>query len=165
MHRRFFLGFCATSSISALFASEQSPKMCLSKEIYSVIAAVQEHMFPQENTLPSATTFRATAFLAETLMHPTYDKDIRAFVIKGAEALQKRENHHFLTYDVAHKEKALRAYEETDYGGRWLDRIMLLSLEALLSDPIYGGNMRESGWHALQAKGGDPRPTSKYVQL
>lgn len=165
MDRRFFLGLCATGSASVLCASSQKPKEGLPKEVYSIIAAVQQHMFPEGGSIPGAITFHATQFTSETIMHPTYDKDIRKFVIEGAEELQSREKQQFLQYDTRQREKALRAYEETGYGSGWLDRIMLLSLEGLLSDPLYGGNSRELGWKALQTKGGDPRPTSRYVRL
>ena len=165
MDRRWFLGLCTTSGISVLSASGQKPKVGLSGEVYSVIAAVQQHMFPDKSSIPSAIAFHATQFTAETIMHPTYDKDIRKFVIEGAEELQNREKQQFLNYDTRQREKALRAYEETGYGSGWLDRIMLLSLEGLLSDPVYGGNSKELGWKALQTRGGDPRPTSRYLQL
>ena len=165
MKRRWFLGLCAVGSVSILCASGQKQKVDLSNESYSVIAAVQQHMFPDGSSIPSAIVFHATQFIAETIIHPTYDKDIRKFVIEGAEELQSREKHQFLHYDIQQREKALRAYEETGYGSGWLDRIMLLSLEGLLSDPLYGGNRRELGWKVLQTKGGDPRPTSRYAQL
>ena len=165
MNRRWFLGVCAIGSISVVYASGEKSKAGLPNEVYAVIAAVQQHMFPDGSSIPSAAVFHATQFTAETIMHPTYDKDIRKFVIEGAEELQSREKQQFLNYDTRQREKALRAYEETGYGSGWLDRIMLLSLEGLLSDPLYGGNSGELGWKALQTKGGDPRPTSRYVQL
>ena len=164
MDRRWFLGFCATSGISVLSASGQKPKAGLPNEVYRVIAAVQQHMFPDGSSIPSAIAFHATQFTAETIMHPTYDKDIRKFVIEGAGELQSREKQQFLNYDTRQREKALRAYEETGYGSGWLDRVMLLSLEGLLSDPIYGGNSKKLGWKALRTRGGDPQPTSRYAQ-
>jgi hypothetical protein len=137
----------------------------LSKDLYVLIEAVQMHMFPEESRLPGAKAFRATDFLQSTIFHPSYDRDLRKFVIEGAEKLQEREKGRFLDYNDKEKEQALRAFEETSYGDGWLDRIMLLSLEGLLSDPVYGGNFRESGWKALQTRGGEPRPTTRYIAL
>ncbi|KYJ85622.1 gluconate 2-dehydrogenase subunit 3 family protein [Sulfurovum riftiae] len=134
-------------------------------EVEALIAAVQEHMFPQGTKLPSAREMRATAFLFETVAHPSYDRDIRAFVIEGARELNSREKGKFTTYTDKEKERALRAYEETGYGSNWLSRIMTLSMEALLSDPIYGGNVKEKGWKALKTEGGQPRPKSRYISL
>jgi len=135
------------------------------KETEAVIAAVQEHMFPAGTKLPAAREMHATVFLFETIAHRSYDKDIRAFVIEGAKELNSREKGKFTLYSVKEKERALRAYEETSYGSSWLSRIMTLSMEALFSDPIYGSNIKESGWQALHAYGGYPRPESRYITL
>lgn len=166
MKRRVFLAVSALSAVSTMLSSKEVPvKKNLSKDHYSLIEAVQLHMFPEGNDLPSATAFRATQFLQATIFHPSYDKDIRTFVIEGAEKLREREKGRFLHYSEKKKEEALRAYEETSYGDGWLDRIMVLSLEAFLSDPIYGGNFRQTGWNALQTRGGDPRPSTRYIAL
>jgi hypothetical protein len=163
MNRRCFLGVCVVGGASTLLASEHEETTRIPDDSYHTIEAVQEHMFPRNILLPSAQNFHATQFLIETIMHPTYDKDIQKFVIEGARELQSREKQHFLAYGVEQKEKALREYEETDYGSGWLDRIMLLSLEGLLSDPLYGGNYAQSGWSVLQTNGGDPRPMIRYI--
>jgi hypothetical protein len=165
MKRRKFLACCAVAGSTPLLASATGSTAPFPKEAYVVIAAVQQHLFPEESVLPGAKAFRASEFLVATVMHPTYDREIRQFVIEGAEVLQERELWKFLHYDDAKIERALRQFEKSDYGSAWLDRIMLLSLEGLLSDPIYGGNVAESGWKALQASGGIPRPNVRYAGL
>jgi len=165
MERRLFLGLCAVSGTSLLVSAEQRKETRLSDETYGLIAAVQLHMFPVKSTIPSAASFSATSFLEKTIMHPTFDRDIRNYVIEGAQKLHKRTNQKFLDMHLLQKEQALREYEETGYGGGWLEQIMLLSLEGLLSDPIYGGNKEESGWKVLGTVGGDPRPTQRYAGL
>ena len=163
MNRRRFLSATILSSILPLYASDRMPKAVLPEGVYPLIAAVQRHMFPEDGIVPGAEEIHATRFLGETIMHPTYDKDIREFIIDGAKELQRREKNKFLVYTPRETEKALRSYEKTEYGSGWLDRIMLLSLEGMLSDPLYGGNHKESGWKALETKGGDPRPVKRYA--
>lgn len=166
MNRRYFLNLCATSSTSMLLASKPDTTIePLDKEVSSIIRTVQEHMFPLDSALPSANVFRATEFLLATVTHTSYDKDLRKFLVNGAKKLQEREKGKLLDYSSDALEKALRSYEESSYGGRWLDHIVILSLEALLSDPIYGGNYLESGWNALGTKGGDPRPSRRYIEI
>jgi len=63
------------------------------------------------------------------------------------------------------KEKALRAYEKTNYGSSWLSRIMTLTMEGMFSDPIYGSNTKEAGWKSVGAYGGYPRAKIKYMGL
>ncbi|RLA70166.1 MAG: gluconate 2-dehydrogenase subunit 3 family protein [Epsilonproteobacteria bacterium] len=134
------------------------------KKIEPTIAAVQEHMFPKGSKLPSAKMMNATQFLFETITHKSFDKDIRAFVLEGAEELVLREKD-FTSMTSGDKEKALRAYEETNYGSSWLSRIMTLAMEGMFCDPVYGSNVNESGWKAINAYGGFPRPKTRYIEV
>ena len=166
MRRRFFLSMCGVGATTMLLATDKRGEdSVIDRDLSNIIRKVQRHMFPTDSILPSADDAQITLFLEETLSHQTFDRDIRRFVIKGAKKLQDREGGKFLTYDDTQTEKALRSYEESSYGSSWLDRIMILSLEGMLSDPIYGGNAKESGWMALSTKGGDPRPTTRYIDL
>lgn len=121
-------------------------------------------MFPAGSKLPSAKEMHVTQFLFETVTHKSYDKDIRAFVLEGAEELILRENGRFVSMSHNEKEKALRAYEETHYGSSWLSRIMTLTMEGMFSDPIYGSNVNEAGWKAIGSYGGFPRAKTRYLE-
>lgn len=134
-------------------------------KVRPTIAAVQEHMFPKESKLPSAKEMNVTQFLFETITHKGFDKDIRAFVLEGAKELVSREKGGFASMIYGDKEKALRAYEETNYGSSWLSRIMTLTIEGMFCDPIYGSNVNEAGWKALNVNGGYPRPKTRYIEL
>ena len=165
LKRRNFLILGSLVGFSAsLYANNGKPIPKALNRVAPIIAAVQEIMFPKNTTLPSAKEMDAITFLLQTVSHPTYDKDIRAFVIEGAKELQQRETH-FLSYTDEEKEKALRRYEQTGYGSNWLSRIMVLSMEAIFSDPIYGSNINERGWKAVRSFGGQPRPKTRYIEL
>ncbi len=164
MKRRKFLVLGSLLGLSPYIEAKETSSFEKSfKKVKETIAAVQDHMFPKNTKLPSATEMHAIAFLFETVKHKSYDKDIRAFVLEGAEELITREKGKFVLMDSAEKEKALRAYEETSYGRNWLSRIMTLTMEGLFSDPVYGANINESGWKALNAYGGKPRAKKRYV--
>jgi len=134
-------------------------------EVESTILAVQEHLFPRDSKLPFVEEMNSTQFLFETMVHQSFDKDIRAFVLEGAKELIRREKGNFVSMTSINKEKALRAYEDTDYGSSWLSRIMTLTMEGMFSDPIYGGNVKEAGWEALHSFGGQPRPRTRYLDV
>jgi len=167
MNRRVFISFSTFIGVSSLLHSTNPivTKAELSKDIFNIINSVQEHFFPENSQLPSAREFRAVEFLNDTIFHKTFDKDIREFVISGAKDFISQENGKFINYSYEEKEIALRKFENSTKGSQWLSRIMILSMEALLSDPIYGGNYKESGWKALDTKGGEPRPESRYIKL
>lgn len=134
------------------------------RQMEPTIAAVQEHMFPEGSKLPSAKEMNVTQFLFETVTHKSFDRDIRAFVLEGAEELAAREKGRFVSMTQKEKEQALRTYEETAYGSSWLSRIMTLTMEGMFSDPIYGSNINEAGWTAIDAYGGFPRPKTRYIE-
>jgi hypothetical protein len=163
MNRRGFVSLCAVNGAISILHSKDKIDKSLPKDIYNTIQAVQEHFFPLNITLPSASEFGATKFLNSTIFHKSFDKDIKDFVISGAEEFMIQENGKFIEYDSNKKEIALRKFENTSLGANWLSRIMILSLEALLSDPIYGGNIKQSGWDFLQTTGGNPRPINRYA--
>ena len=135
------------------------------KEVEKTIQAVQEHLFPEGSKIPSARSMRVTQYLFDAIGHESYDKDIRAFVIEGAKELEIREKGRFVSLSRVKKEYALRSYEKTNYGSNWLGRIMTLTMEGMFGDPVYGSNTKESGWKALNAYGGQPRPKTRYIAL
>lgn len=132
-------------------------------DVREIVRHVQEHLFPEGSRLPSARSMHVTEFIFQTMKHPSFDKDIREFVIEGARELKLRQKD-FTALSTHKKEEALRAYEETNYGSNWLSRIITLTMEAMFSDPIYGSNVKEAGWKALGAYGGYPRPKTRYIQ-
>lgn len=135
------------------------------KTIETTLFAVQQHMFPEGSKLPSAASMQVTQFVFETISHKSYDRDIKAFVLEGAKELHKREKGQFVSMTDQEKEKALRAYEETNYGSNWLSRILTLTMEGMFCDPVYGSNIKEGGWKALGAYGGFPRPKTRYMDV
>lgn len=166
MKRRKFLILGSVLGLSPYIqAKEISTFEKVFKEVEPTLSAVQEHLFPEGSTLPSARSMKTIEFLFETMMHKSFDKDIKAFVVEGAKELDQREKGRFTSMTKEEKEIALRAYEETNYGSSWLSRIMTLTMEGLFSDPIYGSNIKEAGWQALSSYGGFPRPKTRYIAL
>ena len=166
MKRRNFLILGSVLGLSPYIEAKEISAFERSfKKVEPTISAVQEHMFPKGSKIPSASSMNVTQFLLETITHKSYNKDIRAFVLEGAEELMQREKGQFTSMKSKAKEKALREYEETNYGSNWLSRIMTITMEGLFSDPIYGSNIKESGWKALGSYGGMPRPDSRYIEL
>ena len=166
MTRRTLLIFTSLFGVSSdVYATSSLVSSKNKRATEKTIQAVQEHLFPEGSSIPSAKEMYANTFLFETIGHKSYDKDIRVFVIEGAEELERREKGRFVTLSTKEKEKALREYEKTDYGSSWISRIMTLTMEGMFCDPIYGSNVKEAGWEALGSFGGQPRPSEKYLEI
>lgn len=159
-----FLGLSTSTSLDAKIKSTKQRHFEKTfKKLEPTLRAVQEHLFPQGSKIPSAKSMNLTKFLFETMKHSSFDRDIKAFVLEGARELEKREKNNFTKLSVDAKEKALREFEETNYGSNWLGRMMTLSMEGLFSDPIYGANKKEAGWKSIAAYGAFPRAKEKYL--
>jgi hypothetical protein len=171
MKRRNFLLFSSILTLPPYLKSKELTNNKLDdfkksfKEVRPLILAIQEHMFPKESKIPSASTMNTITFLFETITHKSYDKDIRAFVFDGAKKFQDEYTKEFISMSSKEKENILREYEKTTYGKNWLSQIMIITMEGLFSDPIYGSNTNEASWKALNSYGGLPRPKSRYIEL
>jgi hypothetical protein len=122
-------------------------------------------MFPEKSLLPSAKKMHAAQFLFDTMADKTFNPEIRQLIIKGAARFEHYTEGKFTLLTAGEKEYALRSYEMSEEGKRWLSQMMVLTLEGLFGDPIYGSNIDESGWQALHVEGGMPRPKTRYIGI
>ena len=135
------------------------------------IAAVQDHLLPSEPADPAAgpgaREVRATAYLDRTLAVPGFDVEVRGFILKGIGWLDalaaERHATPFPTLAPGTREDLLREIAATGPGERWLSSLITYMLEALLADPLYGGNPGGIGWTWLGHDPGLPRPTPANI--
>ena len=129
---------------------------------WALIAAVQDHLLPSEKNAPGAVDVNATAWLQWVLCDPSVEDEQRQFFRKGAEELERlgRKLHGkvFQALSAADREALLRRYEARAGGRDWLRELLYYIMEALLTDPVYGGNPREIGWKWLGHRPGYKRP-------
>ena len=141
------------------------------KEPWKTIAAVQEHLFPADENSPGAQDIQALNFLQNMLNAPDVEKSTREHIINGVGWLNdlsiQTYKHTFIELDDKKREKILRKIEQSRAGSRWLSLLMTYLLEALLSDPVYGGNKEGIGWKWLEHQPGYPTPTKdkQYFKL
>jgi len=61
------------------------------------------------------------------------------------------------------REDLLLHVSKTEWGESFVYDVMNYMFEAILGDPVYGGNNKEAGWKWLNFKGGKPRPQKAYM--
>ncbi len=130
---------------------------------------LQEHLFPHTDDAPGAKDIHATLYLKKELVSPFTPKKEADFIIKGVEWLNgmavRTQKERFVNLDDQKREAVLRQIEKSQEGQRWLSLVIYYVLEALLTDPIYGGNPDGSGWKWLSHHVGYPRPTKDKTYL
>lgn len=132
------------------------------------VRVVQEHVFPSEPNSPGPADINATAYLEAAITAPGIDPDTRNTIINGVGRLQDASRERFdvlfnsLNYEQ--REQLLRYLaDKTRWGRAWLSLLLYYIFEALLSDPVYGGNPGEIGWRWLEHQPGFPRPPADKI--
>jgi gluconate 2-dehydrogenase gamma chain len=164
MDRRFFI-LASIGAGTALALLPQNSKTHINIVPFKVIEAVQETLFPKKLKAPSASEFGATNYLLLISSHSSFVKSDLRFLKHGADLLINYENN-FLTMNPKERDNALRDFSNSSSKAEnWLSLLLFYTLEALLSDPIYGGNRNKLGWRWLNHNTGQPRPEVKFAKV
>jgi len=161
--RRMFLKQMLSLSAVGVFSGVvQANTNNLESPQWKILSAVHLHMLPSSPDEPDAVSVNATAFLKSVLEWPGVDENDKKFIIDGTGWLNgvasKQYQKDFVLLDTGQKETILRLVEQSKAGGNWLSLILLYLMEALLTDPVYGGNTNAQGWKWLGHQPGFPQP-------
>lgn len=174
--RRTFLsgtaGFIATLLLSPVIArTVKSHASALTEDPWQTLSVVQDHLFPSEADAPGAKEINAISYLRNMLADPVTDTDEKEFILNGVKWLNELavERHEAVFVDLPQLQQSalLRQISKTTAGRNWVSRLLSYLLEALLSDPVYGGNPGDIGWKWLEHRPGYPRPpmNKRYYDL
>lgn len=158
MKRRTFIALGATSP---LFLRMDTHAREIPKDVWETIASVQDVLFPKTQHMPSAQEVNALFYLVSNSSSEYFDANDVELLIKGAFVFHQKFPD-FWEKDTVSKNKILEIATKDDDLEKWLSRLIYYTLEAMFSDPIYGGNTHERGWNATLHVNGNPRPMQKY---
>lgn len=161
--RRRFLLAAAGGSLAMLFPLA-APAKAPRADPWTIIAAVQDVLFPAEADAPGAQEIHAIAYLRGALAEPRHDREEGRLILKGAGWLddlsRQRQGKGFLELAGEPREAMLQQIAASEQGEHWLATLLFYVCEALLTDPVYGGNPNGIGWAWLGHTPGFPRPTT-----
>jgi len=173
--RRRFLLAMAGGSVAALFPataiSVESPAGRGAHAQWLILDHVLQHLLPSEADSPGAREIDALGYFRFIVDDDSIDEDEREFILQGSLWLEDMSldmmKSSFTALDEARRERVLRRIEQSDAGHNWLSTLLLYLFEALLADPVYGGNTNGAGWQWLQHTPGFPRPPAdkRYPDL
>lgn len=128
-----------------------------------VLDAVFLQLFPDDGDGPGARDINAVGYLewAMTDLQNIADGDPE-FIIQGVGWLDELSvemlTRHFADVTSTEQHKVLVKTSHSRQGENWMALLMYYLTEALLLDPVYGGNTNQTGWKWLQHQPGFPRP-------
>ena len=167
LNRMALLGSLAAVYPKALLAERRAqpkpgPITWRADDPWKTLAAVQQHLFPATDDAPGADDIGAITYLHKAIENPVADGGDRTFVFKGVgwlnDLTQEKYQQPFVALDEAQRETVLRSIEQSRAGRNWLSLLLTYLLEALLADPVYGGNPKGIGWVWLDHQPGFPTP-------
>lgn len=168
--RRRFLSAAAAGTALAILplsscssdTEHKEPPFRFSSLQKQTLAAVQEHLLPHEENSPGAIDINAADYLEMVLNQPGFDPEIRDFIIDGLNRLMRfsaeKQQPRFENMNGTEQEETLTLVQDLSWGQTWTSLLLLYVFEALLSDPVYGGNPDGIGWAWLEHIPGLPRP-------
>lgn len=155
-------------ALRAVAAADRAPAAAgagLSAAEWATVGTVFEHLLPSEPAAPGAREVNAAGYLRRTLADPRLDRATRALVRAGVVELDtmctKHHGRGFVRLHAEQREAALRRMEAGPSGQVWLEQMLEFLLEALLCDPVYGGNPGGIGWKWLGVDPGFPTPSAR----
>ena len=143
---------------------ESESEVTFDEQQKAVIEAVQQHLFPDDGDGPDAKAINAFDYLAFAMTDPQNIADgDPGFIAKGVGWLQdlaeQTQGDSFLKLSQEKQAAILKQISASSAGENWLSLLLYYLTEALLLDPIYGGNPDQIAWQWLEHQAGFPRPT------
>ncbi len=139
----------------------------LSEGQLEIVRIVQDILFPSDGNGPGANEIEAHYYLDWVVSDPGMDPEDSEYIIDGIgwvdETAQEDYSKGFLNLKGNEQEDLIRKISGEGWGEDWLSTILNYIFEALLSDPLYGGNPKEAGWKWLEVYPGYPRPDKSLL--
>lgn len=168
LSRREFLqlsgmaGLLAALKPAPLWSKETAPAGFTPAQ-RKLIAAVQMQLFPDDGDGPSARDLNALRYLEWALTDPDNQADgDPAFLTRGCgwldDLARQRFDKRFVELSPSDQHVLLDQTAASEAGENWMSLLIYYLIEALLLDPVYGGNPDGVGWRWLGHQPGFPRP-------
>lgn len=151
---------------SAVAKAKQSLQTRPLSEPWLTLQQVQLQLLPEDGNGPGATQAGALPFLKAALDEPAQDPETVSFIHKGVGWLntesQNRFQHPFAALTHNQQQQVIASVAKSRAGENWLSTLLTFAIEAMLADPLYGGNINKQGWQWLQHNPGFPRPQTPW---
>jgi len=135
----------------------------LNREQREIIIYFLKYFFPDVKGSPSIENLNTYLHINNYLADSNIDPDEQAYLINGIKWVNEtaRDTYEKSFNDLSSDEKIIIIHKilNTNWGTSWSSKLLTLTFESLLLDPLYYVNKNESGWKWLHHQPGSPRPT------
>lgn len=146
-------------------------KGLLTSEEMNLLFALQNVLVPNGGNGPSAADVNAHQYFIWMLSDPLYPQDDKDYFIgrlnEFNDLFKEQQQQSFHQSSETIQQEFITAQLATSWVESFVSRMITVIFEAMLLDPIYGGNTNEIGWEWLEHLPGFPQPneTTKYPEI
>ena len=167
MKRRRFLSLLALGSSSLLLGSGKiilkERNINIYKKEFALISDIQEFIFPSNKGYLGAKEFNSIGYIETMTKYNIFKNSEVRYLIFGANSfdfrVRSKYGKPFSNLSLSQKDKFFKWYiNQSKRNLKWIEKIKIHTLYALMSDPIYGGNKNQVGWKWLNITPPNPRP-------
>lgn len=162
MKRRTFIQF--TTITTLLFTTNISIAKTIPTNSLLILDEIFEIIFPKTQNMPSSKEFKALEYLVKNISHQTFDDSDKTFILSGAIDFNNSFPDFLKSSKKEKKDLIFSVIKNSSYAKSWISKLTYYGLEAMFSDPIYGGNFNQVAWNSINHKIGYPRPKKTYGQ-
>ena len=138
-------------------------------DLFGVTTPIDTIKVLHYDLFPKATELGiVTASYMHIIFHQSHISDSdKTFIKNGVKWLHEEAIKAYKTpytkLPIEKRQKILHTIAKTQWGDSFLYNIMGYMFEAILGNPIYGGNNREAGWKWLAFSEGKPPPKKAFL--
>ncbi len=162
MKRRNFIKFTTISAI--LFSTNILIAKNIPSQTLLVLDEVLNIIFPKTSNMPSAKEFKALEYLIKNISHKTFDNEDKTIILDGTKDFISSFSQFLTLKEDEKKELIFEIIKSNEYAKSWASKITYYGIEAMFSDPIYGGNFNQIAWESVNHSIGIPQPLKTYGQ-
>ena len=162
MKRREFIKFTTINTI--LFTTNISVAKNITSNTLIVLDEVLNIIFPKTKNMPSAKEFKALEYLIKNISEKTFNNEDKTLIINGTKDFISSFPEFFTLTKEERKNLILKIIKNSQYAKSWVSKLTYYGIEAMFSDPIYGGNFNQIAWKSVNHTAGIPRPLKTFGQ-
>ncbi|PUE63670.1 gluconate 2-dehydrogenase subunit 3 family protein [Arcobacter caeni] len=162
MKRRNFIKFTTIGVI--LFSTNITIARTIPQKTLLILDEILNIIFPKTSTMPNAKEFKALEYLIKNISHKTFENEDKVLILDGTKDFNKSFPEFLTLNQNKKKELIFEIIKTSTYAKSWVSKLTYYGIEAMFSDPIYGGNFNQIAWKSVNHSIGIPRPLKTYGQ-
>ena len=160
MKRRNFIKFTTIGAI--LFSTNITVARTIPQKTLLILDEIFNIIFPKTTTMPSAKEFKALEYLIKNISHKTFENEDKVLILDGTKDFNKSFSEFLTLNQNKKKELIFEIIKTSTYAKSWVSKLTYYGIEAMFSDPIYGGNFNQIAWKSINHAVGIPQPLKTY---